>query len=248
MDAQAMSPHKQNVTFFARDVPNPAKSEAVGYPVFEAADYVRIETPGEKEGIPIFPATQEYKNRFPTEWENYRLKRAPTPSGMPLAILFPQYPERVAALEFANVRTVEQLAELSDTAKQNIGLGADEWQKKAIEFLKTAAKTHDYHALKKSQEMLEATIAKQEAQIVAMQMKLNEYEARMRTDPTMGVLGPAPFAAPPVTQPPSDLLAQMAAQIAALATKVEKAADPAPVKRRGRPPVRKPQPDTEETA
>lgn len=246
MDAQhqQMNPHKKTVTFYARDVPNPARSTEVGYPVFEAKDYVRIETPGEKEGIPVYPATEEYKRRYPAEWEAYSQKRAPTPTGMPLAILFPQFPEIVAALEFANVRTVEQLAELSDTAKQNIGLGAHEWQQKAIDFLKVAEKTHDYHALKKNQETLEATIAKQQAQIVAMQMKLNEYEARMRSDTTP--MAPV-FSHPQALSPSPDLTAQLAQMVQQIAALTAKSEQPPPVRNKGGRP-RKVKPETQEIA
>ena len=195
------------VTFYARQVPDPAHSRHAGYPKFSALDYVRIEFPGEKD-IREYPASPEYKARYPDQWAAYAEKRKPTPPGMPLAILFPQFPEIVATLEFVNVRTVEQLAVISDTAKQNIGLGGDEWQRKAKEFLAAAADTKGLHKINHDLDMANLTVGKLTAENTALRMRVAELEANGRV--------PSPTAAPP------DVLAAMQAQIAqltALATK-----------------------------
>lgn len=166
------------VTFFAREVPDPGHSKEAGYPRFVGQDYIRIELPGEKD-VRIFPASDEYKRRYPDQWSAYAEKRKPTPPGMPTAILFPQFPEIVATLEFFNIRTVEQLANISDTAKGNIGLGADEWQRKANEFLSAAAGTKSFHKISAELEMANLTIGKLTAENAALRGKVAEQEAAL---------------------------------------------------------------------
>lgn len=236
MRANVESDPRHFACFVAHQVHNEIKSKQEGRPIFETRPYFRLERAGERDVL-MREATDEDKRQHPEAWRAYEEKRQQRPSGTPLAVLFPAHPEIVATLEFFKVYTVEQLAKISDTNMQTIGLGGREWHNKAVEFLKAAEGAQGFHALKREIEGLQATITKQTAQIAAMeahqaskQTAVQDYSANTgRTDP--------------------NLLVAMQEQIAALTAKVEQAAEPLPVKRRGWPkgkPRKQPEPEMQE--
>lgn len=175
MRASVTDDPRMTPSFYTRSVLNEAKSREEGKPVFEPKPYFRLERAGERDYLDR-EATEEDKAKYPELWRAHEEKRDPMPEGTPLAILFPQFPEVVATLEYHKVRTVEQLRALPDTAKQAIGLGAHEWRKKADEFLKAAEGAQGFHALKKAQEESQLTIQKLTEEISLLRGKLAEVE------------------------------------------------------------------------
>jgi len=219
------------VSFVAHQVLNEVQSQQQGRPIIEAKPYFRLERAGERDVL-MREANEDDKRSYPEAWRAYEEKREQRPAGTPLSILFPAHPEIVATLEFFKVHTVEQLARISDTNMQTIGLGGREWHNKAVEFLKLAEGAQGFHVLKKELDMAQATIAKMADQIAHM-------AAALERKPVLDGVA--------IAAPPSDELRLMREQMAALMAKVERVADPTPAPRRGRPP-RKPQPSTEEAA
>ncbi|HEV8261837.1 MAG TPA: hypothetical protein VGQ19_13910 [Burkholderiales bacterium] len=217
-------------SFVAHQVINEIKSKEAGRPIIESKPYLRLERAGERDVL-MREVNEDDKRAYPEAWRAYEEKREQRPVGTPLSVLFPVHPEIVATLEYFKVYTVEQLARISDTNMQTIGLGGREWYNKAVEYLKASEGAQGFHTLKKEIEAAQATITKQAAQIAAMEGAL---AARQQ---------PGQIAA---AAPPSDELRLMREQMAALMAKVDRVADPTPAPRRGRP--RKPQPSTEEAA
>lgn len=205
-------------SFVAHQVLNEAKSQQEGRPVIEAKPYFRLERAGERDVL-MREANEDDKRSYPEAWRAYEEKREQRPTGTPLSILFPAHPENVATLEYFKVYTVEQLARISDTNMQTIGLGGREWHNKAVEYLKLAEGAQGFHTLKKELDMAQATIEKMGAQITQMAAALEAKQPQ---------LGPVPAAQP-------DVLRLMQEQMAALAAKIDRVADPTPAPRRGRP-------------
>ncbi len=58
-----------------------------------------------------------------------------TPVGTPLSVLFPRSPEIGKNLQFDKIETIEQLAGLTDTQIQNIGIGGRQFTDRAKAFL-----------------------------------------------------------------------------------------------------------------
>lgn len=133
--------HGLHVEFYIEAVKQEFKSEQAGRPIYEDTEFVKILIPGDKNYCAERIATQADKDRFALEYARFKngLKEEEQAIGTPLK----HWPAmtRAMAKEFAavNVHTVEQLASLSDTAKQAFGMGALEWSRKAQAMLDTAA-------------------------------------------------------------------------------------------------------------
>jgi hypothetical protein len=120
--------------FVSRPVKDAVASGDANRPVYVKVDYVRIKHLGEKDEI-FRPAHDGDKRRFKRQWEAYECGEEAAPIGTPLSVLFPNNPEIIKNLEFDKVITVEQLASLTDTQIQNIGLGGRQFTDRAKAFL-----------------------------------------------------------------------------------------------------------------
>jgi hypothetical protein len=119
---------------------NPAKSQEEGHPVYDNIPFVRIGSPGERLNVVIRPATQVDARRFAMQWAQFQQNMEQRPSGTPVSILFANNPAVVGMLEGCNVFTVEQLADLSANAIENIGMGCQSYVNQAQSYLKMAEK------------------------------------------------------------------------------------------------------------
>lgn len=146
------------VQFYQRPYLDKAQSQSLGRPHYVSVDFVRIQQPGERD---VFdqPATDEHRGRFPKQWEAYRAGKADQIEGTLLAVLFPGNPDIVENLRYFKVFTVEQLAKLNDTQKQNIGMGAQQFVDAAQTFMEQSDKGKDFHGLSDQVERLTNQLA-----------------------------------------------------------------------------------------
>jgi hypothetical protein len=154
-----------SVTFYAKALHNKSDSLDQSKPFFRSVVYLKLQHPGERDVLER-PATKQDAQRFPSAYRRYCESRQDVPDGIPLAVLFPEHPDIVQALNYQKVWTCEQLAELSDTALQNVGMGGYEWQKKAKRYLDHLNRGSGFAAH-------EERIRRQEVEL-AQQRKLNE--------------------------------------------------------------------------
>lgn len=151
------------VRFFSHPRQNKAKSEAEGRPIFEDTDYIEIMQPGNKDSIIKRPATDMDKNRFA---EHYRKYQARQDDEHVEGTLIDEAPfvtrAQVEELRFLNIRTVEQLAGLSDSNAQGI-MGIQAMKQKAKIYLETAKDTATAEALAEQKELNAALMARLEA-------------------------------------------------------------------------------------
>lgn len=161
------------VEFVQRAVPDEIASKEFGRPVSRQADYIRIRQPAERDEI-FRPAHDLDRRRFRRQWELYQEGKQALPEGTLLSVLFPVNPEIVENLKVDKVFVIEQLAALSDTQIQNIGMGARQWQDKAKAYLASADKGKDFRAMAKRLEALEASDKGKDEQIKALTEALDE--------------------------------------------------------------------------
>lgn len=128
------------VMFYLKPVPNPAKSDAAGRPVFDDVIYVRIHPPGERLNIVDRRASDQDKKRFPMQFMQFKENMPQESSGTPIDMLFPSQPSIAAALKASGVHTVEQCSELSAHAIESIGMGCQHWVNTATRYLQVANK------------------------------------------------------------------------------------------------------------
>lgn len=198
--------------FHKGTVLNEAKSRDTGSPWYDAVDFLKVIHPGEPLQVWDQPVREMDKWRFQAQWERYqKTGEAGGVSGTPLSVLFPFKPELVATLGGMHITTVEQLADLSDTAKQNIMFGLN-LSEKAKQYLAVANKGKEYH-------QLEAKMEEQKSQINELMATINELRQKANTPP----------------EPKTDELAEMKAMLAAMQHQINNPPKP----RLGRPPKAK---------
>lgn len=139
---------KLYVRFFDHPVLAGAESQREGRPIYKSVPFVRIIQPGERDRIER-PVKESDKHRFPKQWAHYQQGREPIPDGTPIDVLFPNQPELPAMLRHVQVHTIEQLAALSDTGLQGIGMGARDLQSRARKFLEAAKDISGTHQIQR---------------------------------------------------------------------------------------------------
>jgi hypothetical protein len=179
------------VQFYSKVKQNKSKSRAEGRAVFEEVPYIRKRTPGDKFQEIDRPVRDTDKGEFPNAWAAFQNGREQQEEGTMLSAWGAINPARVEEYAFFKVRTVEQLASVSDSNLQNMGPLARRERDKAKEFLE-ASKSRA--PLTQLQAELEEKSKRLEA-LEAMVAKLSENSAAPQFDPVTGLPTPgSPYA------------------------------------------------------
>ncbi len=111
------------VQFSMEPMPDPEASQKEGRPIYKEVPHIKIMQPGNKESIVVRPITEMDKARFRQQYENWIAGNKEVLEGMPLE-KWPRITRaQVEELKHFNVRTVEQLAGMSDAnAQQFMGI------------------------------------------------------------------------------------------------------------------------------
>lgn len=117
------------------------KSKEAGRPIFEDREVVTIIIGGDKHSEVVREVEPYDRERFGEAYAKFKrgLEGKDQISGTPLQQWPLMKPSQIREFEAINIYTVEQLAALSDTMKQNIGMGAHELVAAAKAFLDAAA-------------------------------------------------------------------------------------------------------------
>lgn len=182
------------VSFYPKSVQLNHASMEAGKPIFKSQVFIRILQPGERDMIDR-QATRADAIRYPAEYRAYCEGREAIPDGIPLAVLFPHHGDIVQALEFHRVKTVEQLAQLTDTQKQNLGMGGHEWQQKALRYLDAMKEGQGFAVLEHKVERAQNQLNRALEANGMLQQRVQELEARLSAALTGGGLGLPPSAA-----------------------------------------------------
>lgn len=160
---------KNYAKFYPKSLKNNFKSEQEGKDVYETQDFVMIICPGQPKSEVHEKVKDSHKREFPEQWAAYSAGKEQRISGTPIELL-PGLPEGRADLyKSFYVHSIEQLAELSDPAKQKIGMGTTEDQNRAKAFL--SKNTAEVVVLRQQLAAREAEAAKQ-AQTIAQQAEM----------------------------------------------------------------------------
>ena len=164
------------VKFYKNSVYNPRKSKEAGHIIHDAVDYVLIQHPGERDNTNRPVKVGEDDLRFPRQWMQFQKSLEQVPEGTPLSALFVD-PNLVNVPPYLNgigIYTVEQLADLSATAIQNIGLGGQEWNNLARKYLDVSNKGREFHRLDRENKDLKNSQQVQQQQIEALKAQVNQ--------------------------------------------------------------------------
>ena len=128
--------------FHVKAVEQTFRSQQEGRPIYEEQEFVEILIPGDRRSMVVERVNDEHKARWPREYEAFKAGREAPLEGTPLR----NWPNsqmttaRVEELVYFNIRTVEELAAVSDLHLPNLGMGGRSLRQAAITFLEVSAK------------------------------------------------------------------------------------------------------------
>jgi uncharacterized short protein YbdD (DUF466 family) len=132
----------QHVVFYQESVFLAGRSKLEGRRIFEDRDYVRITQPGGRSTfvaeVKPDPDTNEPSKfilQYPKQWAQYKAKQEQTGDGLPLAAWDALSPAQIDMLKGEHIHTIDQLALLNDGDLARLGMGFDEFRKRARTYL-----------------------------------------------------------------------------------------------------------------
>ena len=155
------------VKFDVRSREDKTASKEAGRPIFKDVEYIDIRVPGSPDNVSR-PATQRDRKRFPKHYAAFknRISDEDSVEGTPLAE-WPQVTRSQAdELAFFGIKTVEQLAQVSDVNGQGL-MGFHGLKRKANAWLQAAAQGVQVSELQRE-------LAKRDEMMAEMQRKLDE--------------------------------------------------------------------------
>lgn len=161
------------VKFFTKAVKDEAQSNTEGRPVFRDKTYIEIRMPGNRSDVVSRPATQRDIDRFPDHHEAFQKRTEDPMEGTPLAE-WPQITRtQVEELAFFNVKTVEQLAQVSDAHGQSFR-GFYALKEKAQKFIEASKTLVEAAQLKDELKQRDDEIGELKQMMKALQAQLTE--------------------------------------------------------------------------
>lgn len=179
------------VVIYNKAVEIPFKSVELGRRYCENQIYIQIQHPGETGQIIDRPLKEEDKHRYRSQWSAFVQNRSQIPEGTPIDLLFPNHPAAGENLRALGIYTIEQCAELSASAIDNIGRGGQEYVNRSKKYLESASKGSNYHKVQRELDDANLTIKRLEEMIANLQAQVNSVNDRL-TNPMAGSLSP-PF-------------------------------------------------------
>jgi hypothetical protein len=139
----------QHVEFYQEAVFMAGKSLLEGRKIYENRDYVKVTQPGGRSAfvgeVKSDPDTNEPSKfilQYPKQWAQYKAKQEQIGDGIPLEEWSALSKAQVLSLKAEHIHTVDQLAMLNDGDILRLGMGFEEYRKRAkiyIENMKSNA-------------------------------------------------------------------------------------------------------------
>lgn len=165
--------------FHTEAVQDELASAAAGRPIFRMEERIQVHTPGALNQ-PVFRVTDEHRNTWPQQYEAFKRGEEMSVDGTPLE----QWPvlnrNQVAELKALQIYTVEQCAQLPDTAVQRIGLGGRAIRERAKAYLDDAEAVALTERLTREGEQKDARIALLERQTAEQGALLNQVHGQLQ--------------------------------------------------------------------
>ena len=167
-------------TFEMNPVQQIAASEKAGRPIFADKEFIRIITAADKRSEVYREVTDGDRDRFHEQYK--RFKEGLEGKDQIVGTRLSEWPHLTASqvkeLEGINIMTVEQLAALTDTAKQTLGMGANTLVAAARAYLESAKDSSTAVALAAENERLrnDVTMLTEQVKELASRLEASENE------------------------------------------------------------------------
>jgi hypothetical protein len=164
--------------FFMDPVQDEAATAREGRPIFRERELVQLLIPG-SPNQPTFEVNDEYRKRWPTQYEQFKKGLEPALNGTPLE----QWPilnrSMVLELKALQIFTVEQLAALSDVHLQQIKMAGRRLRDLAQAYLDDSKHEALLTEVTRRNEELETRLAEQDAKIASQDELLQRLSSQL---------------------------------------------------------------------
>lgn len=170
------------VEFYRDAVQNNFKSGKEGRPIYDEKDFIRITTPGDTRTVVVELANDVHKRQYPKSWDAYSKGMDEVQEGTPISQWNQASLSQAKELAHFNVRTVEQLATVSDTNLQHMGPGYQALRTRAQKYIKTTHDDADSTKAERENEQLREQNALLKEQIEALKATLADKADSTKAD------------------------------------------------------------------
>lgn len=171
------------VMFHMQPIKLELKSTEEGRPIFQDFEYITIITPGSRDTL-VTEVTDQYRNRFRKQYENWKARTQDSASGTPLSELPWMTASQVMEFQYFNVKTIEQLVSLPDNIAQKF-MGFHEVRARAKRFLEAAAGEAPGLVLEEKLKERDEKLNEQAELIKSMKAQLDKLTADAANKPVM---------------------------------------------------------------
>jgi hypothetical protein len=155
--------------FYTRAVQNNFKTQQQGTPQFDTVEFVEILIPGDRRATWDGMVKEEHKKRWPREYRYFKDGLEAPVDGLPITEWAGVTKGEAETLIFAHVKTVEQLAALSDEQlTKTLPMGGYKVRERAKRHLEQAAGNAPMEKLAAENEQQKATIVELQQQLSAL--------------------------------------------------------------------------------
>lgn len=125
--------------FYTEPVELTTETEKEGRPIFKDVEHIKILIAGSRDEVNRV-ATDSDKLKYADQYKKFKdgMREEDQMTGTPLSQWSYLKPSQIKELQMIEIRTVEALAGLSDTAKQRLGMGAHELVSQAKAYIEHA--------------------------------------------------------------------------------------------------------------
>jgi hypothetical protein len=179
MPAAAGAPDASFARFYLKPVQNNFRTEQEGRPIFEDKEYVEISFPGDRRSIVDRLVKAEDRTRWPQQYKAFKEDLEQVGEGLPLSEWAAMTRSQVEEYKFFRVRTLEQMAGISDGVLSDMPMGTRELRDQAQRWLAAAAGAQPTAALA-------AEVSRKDDRIVELEAQLAEARAAQQKGKTNG--------------------------------------------------------------
>ena len=182
MTQQAMREHNRHrgdenlyVQFFMHPMQDKAKTLAEGRPIFVDTEYINIMVPGDKGNVVMRSVREDDRQRFPKQYQAFKNDETQVVEGTPLERWNFVTAAQIEELKYFGIRTVENLANVSDTNAQKF-MGINLLKQKAQEYIDATAADAPIAQLQDEVAKRDSRIEEQDETIANLNERLEKLE------------------------------------------------------------------------
>lgn len=139
MQASQGKPQGVAIRFHVEAVQDGEKTDEAGRPIFKDVEFIEKRVPGDRLNVVDRPITDADKKEFALQYRAFKEGLGDPKSGTPLKEWPPLSKSQIETLNYAGIRTVEDLAGLTEDNAKRIGAGVLSLVKKANDYLANAS-------------------------------------------------------------------------------------------------------------